>query len=285
MKKMIFASLCLVAMMASCDGKKQNMIPESQVAHERDSLMQAISQRDAELDEMMTMVNDINTGFQQINAAQGRVVSEKAEGGNMRSQIQDNMNFIQQTMQQNREQIEKLKARLKNSSLASTKLQETIDQLTAQLEEKNAQLEALRAELANKDITIQEQGQQIENLNANVSDLNALNEEKAAMMAQQDKQLNTAWFVFGTKAELKEQKILEKGDVLKNGNYNKEYFTQIDIRTYKEIKLYSKSASMLTNHPAGSYTLEKDSKGQYVLKITDPNKFWSVSRYLVIQVK
>ena len=32
----------------------------------------------------------------------------------------------------------------------------------------------------------------------------------------------------GTKSELKDQKILEKGDVLKSADFNKDYFTQID---------------------------------------------------------
>lgn len=72
---------------------------------------------------------------------------------------------------------------------------------------------------------------------------------------------------------------------MQSDDFNKDYFTQIDIRTDKEIKLYSKSAKLLTNHPEGSYSLVKDAKGQYILKITNPNKFWSVSRYLVIQVR
>ena len=72
---------------------------------------------------------------------------------------------------------------------------------------------------------------------------------------------------------------------MKNDDFNKDYFTQIDIRDTKEIKLYSKSAKLLTTHPEGSYVLAKDAKGQYVLRITNPTEFWSVSRYLVIQVK
>ena len=84
---------------------------------------------------------------------------------------------------------------------------------------------------------------------------------------------------------IKYGEILEKGDVLKSADFNKDYFTQIDIRTDKEIKLYSKRAELLTTHPAGSYELVKDAKGQLTLKITNPTEFWSVSRYLVIQVK
>jgi chromosome segregation ATPase len=284
MKKLLFLSICVATALTACTGDKA--INEA-AQRDRDSLMQVISQRDAELDEIMGTVNEINEGFRQINEAQGRVTSEAAngEGANMKTQIQENIQFIQQTLQQNREQLEKLKTRLKNSTFEGTKLKETIDQLTAQLEEKSAQIEALQSELASKNITIEEQTQKIEQLNTNVTELTTQNEEKAKVVAEQDKQLNTAWFVFGTKSELKEQNILNKKEVLKDGAFNKNYFTEIDIRTQKEIKLYSKSAKLLTSHPSGSYTLAKDSKGQYVLKINNPNTFWSVSRYLVIQVK
>ena len=127
-------------------------------------------------------------------------------------------------------------------------------------------------------------------LTQNVADLVAENKVKDAMVATQDKALNTGWFVFGTSSELKEQKIiskklLQKTKVLENEDFNKDYFTQIDIRTDKEIKLYSKDAKLLTAHPEGTYELVKDDKGQLTLKITNPNKFWSISRYLVIEVK
>ena len=78
--------------------------------------------------------------------------------------------------------------------------------------------------------------------------------------------------------------MLVKGKVLQ-GDFDKSYFTKIDIRIDKEIKLYSKSAAILTAHPASSYTLERDANKQYVLRITNPQAFWSTSKYLVVQVK
>jgi hypothetical protein len=122
-------------------------------------------------------------------------------------------------------------------------------------------------------------------LTADNESLTASNEAKAKTVDEQDKTINSAWFVYGTKSELKEQNILKNGDVLKNGDFNKSYFTQIDIRTTKEIPLYAKSAEILTSHPAGTYELVKDSKKELTLKITNPTEFWSVSKYLVIQVK
>ncbi|MBQ8936352.1 MAG: hypothetical protein IJ066_01290, partial [Bacteroidaceae bacterium] len=157
--------------------------------------------------------------------------------------------------------------------------------LQKQLDEQNTRVQELEAQLAEKDVQIAEQGEQISQLNENVSDLKTENQQKAETIQAQDKDLHSAWFVFGTKAELKEQKILQKGDVLKSSDFNKDYFTKIDTRIDKEIKLYSKSAELLTNHPAGTYILERDAKKQYTLKITNPDKFWSTSKYLVILVK
>ena len=56
--------------------------------------------------------------------------------------------------------------------------------------------------------------------------------QKTETINTQDKQLNTGWYVFGTKSELKAQRILDGGKVLQ-GSFNKNYFTKIDIRINK----------------------------------------------------
>ena len=124
----------------------------------------------------------------------------------------------------------------------------------------------------------------ITGLNDNVSSLQEESSKKTETINDQDAQLNTAWFAFGTKRELKDQRIIDGSKVLQS-NFNKSYFTKIDIRVQKEIKLYSKSAKILTMHPSSSYTLQRDANKQYVLRISNPQIFWSTSKYLVIQVK
>jgi hypothetical protein len=284
MKKILFMALCLVAL-ASCDkfGKSQ----ADETLRQRDSLMQIINQKDEELNEIMDCVNEVQDGFRRINEAEGRVTvaDSNPESASSRTIIQENMQYIQQAMEQNRDLIAQLQQRLKTTTFNAKALERTIQNLQEQLESQNLRIQELEASLAEKDILIAEQGEQIDNLSENVNNLTQENRQKAETLANQDKDLHTAWFVFGTKAELKEQKILKDGDVLKTGDFNKDYFTQIDTRVVKEIKLYSKSASMLTTHPAGTYTLQKDQKGEYVLRITDAQKFWSISKYLVIRVK
>lgn len=290
MKKLALFVIC-AAMLTACSKEKKAQDAAVSTTTAQDSLSNLLSQKDQELNDIMSSFNDIQQGLNEITAAQGRVTVEKSNTENPanRQAIMEDLKFIQAKLNQNKAEIAKLKQRLKSSSLKSTKiaatLQTTIDNLTAELEQKNKQIEALRDELAAKNIVISEQGKQIDDLNTNVNTLTESNNQKQRVVDAQDKTLNTAYFVFGTKSELKEQKILQSGDVLKGNNFNKDYFTKIDIRTDREIKLYSKRARLLTSHPAGSYNLSKDSKGQYILYITNPNSFWSVSKYLVILVK
>ena len=234
---------------------------------------------------MMGTLNDIEEGFRAINAAEDRVsVARQGEGASMKERIQENIQFIQQTMQQNRELINKLRSQLRQSSVKGDELRRTLDNLTKQLEEKDAQIKSLMAELEAKNIQITELNTQVSNLETNVASLSEETTQKSKTISAQDKELNTAWFVFGTKKELKEQRIIEDGEVLRS-NFNQDYFTKIDIRVDKEIKLYSRSAKLLTSHPASSYRLEQDANKQYVLRIENPSQFWSTSKYLVIQVK
>ena len=283
MKKLIFAAVCTMTVV-SCN---QDAVKKAEMAAtmQRDSLEQIIAQKDNEINDMMTTLSDIEEGFREITEAQNRVtIAKQGEGTNTKQRIQENMLFIQSAMKQNKELINKLKQQVRESTVKGEQLKKIIDNLTQQMEVKDKQLQALREELDKKDIHIAELDEQVADLNSNVSSLKEENTQKAETITTQDKALHTAWFVFGTKKELKEQNILDAGEVLRS-NFNKDYFTKIDIRIDKEIKLYSKSAEILTSHPAGSYTLLRDANKQYVLRITNPDAFWHTSKYLVIQVK
>ena len=143
----------------------------------------------------------------------------------------------------------------------------------------------MEAQLKDKDLVIEKQGKEITRLNDNVGQLTASDAAKAEALQKQDKEMHTAWYVFGTKKELKSQGILKSSDVLKSSDFNKNYFTRTDIRVVKSIKLYSKNVELLTSHPSDSYSLERDAQKQYILYINNPDAFWSVSRYLVMLVK
>ncbi len=297
MKKYLFVLVVAMGLLGSCDTKKEKEAAsrEEQLMRERDSLMNELRMARNESGDLMEIVNQIEEGFKQINEAENIVVNNQREGGN-RQAIIDNMALIQNKLQLNRELIANLQQQLRTSNNGNAelrkKMEETVARLNEQLEEKTRQIENLRQELEKRDIRIAEQDREITNLNQNVGQLTETSkqqqrtiEQNNQQLARQDQDLHTAYFVFGTKKELKQQRILKNGEVLKASDFNRNYFTKIDYRVTKTIKLYSKSATLMTSHPADSYSLDKDSNGQYVLRITNPDRFWSMSKYLVITVK
>lgn len=282
MKKILFLAICMLAVVAC---KNENASKDVAVNSQVDSLQKIIMQKDSELNDIMATFNEIEDGLRQISEAEDRVsLAKDGEGADKAQRIRENVQFIQSRMAQNRALITKLRQQLRESSYKGEELKRTLDNITEQLNQKEAELQKLREELDKKDIHIAELDETINNLNSDVATLTEEGERKSKTIDTQDKQLNTAWYVFGTKEELKEQGIYEKNKVLQS-NFNKNYFTKIDIRVEKEIKLYSKSARMLTTHPSSSYTLTPDANKQYVLRITNPQLFWSTSKYLVILVK
>lgn len=278
MKKLLLGIIGTLALTACLP--TNNKAVDEQAQHERDSLQRIIDQKDLELNDIMASINEVQEGIRRINEAQGRVTiaDGNRESASSKEVIRENMEFIQEAMQQNRDMIAQLKEKLRSSNLNADKLVKAVENLQRQVDEQAQQIQELQAQITEKDTQLAQQGEHIEALEAE-------NAVKAETVAVQDAELNKAWFVFGTAKELKEQKILSNGDVLKSGDFNKDYFTLIDIRYDKDIKFYSKSAKLLTSHPAGSYNLQKDRQGQYELHITDPARFWSVSKYLVVQVK
>ena len=251
MKKIVFYLAAFISLMSGC-GQKTDNTKELAFAQQRDSLESIIQQKDNEINDIMGTMNDIEAGFRAINEAEQRVsVARQSEGISSTERIRENMQYIQEAMQQNRELINKLRNQVRQGA---------------------------------KDVQIGELTEKVEDLSNNVSTLREETTQKSQTISTQDKQLNTAWFVYGTKSELKEQHILQDGKVLQS-NFNREYFTKIDIRVDKEIRLYSRSAKLLTSHPASSYTLDQDAQKQYVLRIQNPQLFWSASKYLVILVK
>ena len=274
---------CLAAfVLTGCNDGKNNA---ANSAAQADSLNSIIAQKDSELNDMLGTLNEIEDGLNQINEAENRVVLLKnGEGATKRQKLKEDVQFIATRMKQNKELLAKLQKQLANSSIQGDQLKKTIENLQKQLVEKEKQLQALREELDSKDIHIAALDETINNLNTKTSNLTKESSKKTEVINAQDKQLNTAWYVFGTKKELKNQHIMENGKVM-TGNFNKGYFTKVDIRELSEIKLYSKSAKLLTTHPSSSYTLVRDANKQYTLRITNSQIFWSTSKYLVVLVK
>lgn len=279
----LFTILICALLLASCQEKK--VAPVVKKDSVRDSLQQIIDSKDREINDMMGTMNEIQEGFRMINAAEGKMsIIKDGEIANKTEMIRDGIRDISELMEHNRELIAKLRQQMRESSVRGDQFKATIESMIQQLEDKDSLLHRFQAELQQKDIHIAELDQTVSNLNSNIASLKEESEIKSETISSQEKLINTAWYAFGTKKELEKQSIYEKGRVLQS-NFSKSFFTKIDIRIEKEIKLYSKSVKIMTAHPANSYQLIQDANKQWVLRINNPQNFWSTSKYLVVLVK
>ena len=105
MKKLVFLSLLSVALLTSCGNGAQKDALKAQ----NDSLMVELSNRNAELDDIMGAFNEVQEGFRQINEAENRVDLQSGSiRENSADKIKEDIRFISEKLQSNREQIAEL---------------------------------------------------------------------------------------------------------------------------------------------------------------------------------
>ena len=289
MKKLLLACTC-ATLLVSCG---QNSAEYKKLKAENDSLKIENTKATSEMNEILTTLNDVEADIQSIRDAENYLNLQQQTGGEFsksnREQIKQNMQLISETLKKNKETISQLEDKLKKSGIQSAALRKTISRLSSELDQKATMIVALQEDLAKKNVRIQELDEMVSSLNEDVENLATTAAAQSEKLGEQDKALNTAYYCFGTAKELKDQKILSggglfsKSKVLQSG-FNKDYFISVDIREVKEIPLFAAKAKLKSNHPEGSYEFVKDEDGNLTLNITDPKTFWSLGKYLVIEV-
>jgi archaellum component FlaC len=288
MKLTIFFLALFLLLTVSCGHQSADY---KALKSQNDSLLAAKEKLQEEVDGYFSAINEIEQNIEKIKTAENTItiqpVSENMDDDS-RAKINEDLAYLHEMLQANREELANLKQKLKKSGFKSSELEHTIARITKLLEEETSKVTALNSQLAQKDSLISELGSTVEELGKNVETLTEENQTKQVKIKEQDDAMHTSWYVFGTRSELKEQKIITSDGIFSpqrvlQSDFNKNYFVRIDARNTKSIPLYSTRAKILTSHPKSSYILEKEN-GNFVLLIVNPSEFWSVSKYLVIEV-
>jgi len=288
MKSNIFTFAVLLILFTSCG--KQSSDYKSLKA-ENDSLLTAKLKLQEEVDGYFSAMNQIEQNIEKIKSTENVISTQpigKELNEDVRTKINEDMTYINDMVLANKAELARLKSKIKKSAFKSSQLEHTILRLTKSLEEEATKIALLQVELAEKDSIIIKLDTKMNDMGKNIEVLSTDNQTKDTKIKEQDESIHTAWYVFGTMKELKQQKIVTTEGLLSTQkvlqrDFNKNYFVRIDARNTKSIPLYSTHAKILTSHPKSSYTLEKEN-GNFVLLIIDTDEFWSISKYLVIEV-
>lgn len=286
MKYYLLAFAALLTMSA-CNKKK---LAASE--HEKDSLIAVLNQRDSSLNDFISSFNEVESNLTAVTEKQ-HVINVHTENvtelkANQKQRVNEQIAAINDLMEKNRKDLEELNRKLKGSSGKNAQLTKMVATLNDQIALKNKELMDLNDKLNLLNA-------QVEQLQTNVVTLTEENTAKTQTIAEQTTALHTAYYVVGKTKELQDAKIIDRsggllgiGKTAKlSGNIDNSKFQRIDYTQTTSIPVNSEM-KIVTSHPADSYTLEKDAKNKDKVTnivITNPEKFWSASKYLVVVAK
>ncbi|HEY5590468.1 MAG TPA: hypothetical protein VIK55_05570 [Paludibacter sp.] len=260
---------------------------------QRDSLAIEKETLDSNYNQTIALLNDIEAGFAVIskNESQMKVNLKGVEGttADRKKVIGAQMNAIKLSMEQNKAKIAELRQLESKKRKANSILSETIKRLQSEMDAQAVQIQSLQAELVQKNIKIDELTTTVNVQSKNIADQQNVMEQQKSTIKGQDTDLNTVWYCVATSKILKEAKIISASGLFStqkvmNSEFDKKAFTQVDLRNISSIVTNSKSVKILSSHPQDSYNLVAGADKKITIEITNPSRFWSVSKYLVVQI-
>lgn len=252
-----------------------------------DSLQTAYEQRNADYNELNEYLGVIATGLDSIALQEGQILKSGESPTLNREQIKQNLDAYKQTLQNQRERIDAMEKKLKTNQKYSAHLRSIIATMKQQLAQKDEEIGNLRKLVDDKNVDIAR-------LKENVQTLTQRNEMQAGLIVSQsetitaqDAAMHTAYVKIGTKKELKELGLISGGFLKKSKvdftKVDKSLFKVVDIREASQIEIPAKKAKVVTPQPKDSYRMDLVQQS-LVLTVINPDKFWGVSDFVIIQV-
>ena len=277
--KLSGATLITLLLLTACGGKTDTSAVEQTI----DSLRPANQQQQNSLQEMTTFVTTMSDGMNAIALQENMIFNNGGNEGTSldKEQLKSHLETLANTLTEQRSKIKALSDSLKARGADLSKMQGLIDNLTRQLEEKDKVIAQLRQDVEQKNFSIADLQKKLNVAMAG----SAQYEQRAAKAEKELATITSAYVLMGTKEALLDGGYIDKRKHVQTETMPKGDFTKVNIYQFTELDIPTRSPKLLTDHPRKSYSIEKIDKENRKLVITNPQLFWSSSRYLIIQVK
>lgn len=286
MKKLILFGLALSFTVAcNQDIKEEN----ARLKSELDSIQRIKSDQDSTIGDFAETFNQVQANLSAIREKEEAIQAAKEAGlegqqGN-REQVLADIEAINALIEDNKKQLKGLQSKLAKSEGQGRKYLAMVENLRKQITAKDEQITVLKEDLANLNF-------KMDQLNSKVGLLTEASEAQKKLILDQREELNAAYYTIGDYKSLKEAGVVDKeGGFIGIGrtktiaeDFNKSYFTRIDIRETKVLPIDppQKEVKLLSNHPSESYRLTYEGEMVNSIEIHNPKGFWQNSKYLVI---
>lgn len=285
MKPLIVITAAISIILPACANKEHATEQVSLMEASRQELATAIEERD----QLLSLMKDISVSMDRIKYLEQLMTvsgTHVKESPSQRSKILADITSVQRTLKERREKLSQLESQLEQSALYTDELKSTVNILYNQISTQSKDIASLRNQLSKANETIDSLSNTVDSLNITVATINDDLDSAQEKSEQLTNELNACYYAIATKSELKEHQIIETGFLRKSklmkGDFDRGFFNISDKRTLNDIDTRSGKIKILTNHPSGSYEIKGDGSNKTV-RILEPDRFWSLTNYLVIQ--
>lgn len=284
MKNLLFIA-CITLLVSSCGPDYKAEV--DRMMRERDSLMAQYDAKDSVINGYMQDISEIQTSIETLTQQEEMLKGEGANNPEVsqdaKTRIMGDIEAIRQLIDQNKKKLSELQGRVRRSNVKVAELEKMIESLNSQLAMRDSSINALNENVLALNTTIT-------SMQGTIDTMRNENANKAREISEKTSKLHTAYYTVGNYKTLRDKNVISKqGGFLGLGkqktvvpDFNREAFTQIDLTATKTIELNTKAAKLVSTHPTGTYTLKKENEKITAIEITDPEKFWQASKYLVV---
>ena len=285
---LLFLFILLLLVGACTSNKKKQVI--SRLEFERGSLIGVNAFKQNEIMELDSFICEISYSIDSIAFQESVWLSKTDAEGKPLSKdvIISNLDFFKEMLDRQRLRISELEdsIRAKNNNVAH--LISIINFLNSQLDAKESELERTKKELEEKDRIIRTYKNTVTKLEKDVAELNEIKQSQDEMIEQVERSVNLCQVCVMSKNDLKKGGFLitslfkNRGD-LDYSKIDNLTFQKIDQRDFVEFTIEAKKVKVMTAMPEDSYSIKNNGNGSVTIRILDIERFWSISKKLVIQ--
>lgn len=294
MRRILIAALALPLVLAACDNKTKEQLSSLQQADStrRDSLLAIKNELLNDVLVSTQFVTDINTELANAKSLSAKIKSEGKKSGPEGEQLKEDRVVVLGRIRELVARLDSAERRLANTRVRAQRLASQDSTLLQQVAMYEKTISDLRA-------TVEQQKAQYESIIAEKdTQIAGLTTEKTALIdtvGQLTSEKNTVYVVAGTKEEL-----LKKGVLVQEGGrrfvlvgsrqvqlartLDPAAFQKLDRTKELHIALPPGNYTILTRQDTAAAKADATVKGKIMggIQITEPERFWAASRYLVL---
>lgn len=265
---------------------------KTSLENEKQSLMKNVS-------DITDTINEVANKLLDVRKKQV-VITElitRTEEASQRQQILGDITAIERQLELDKRDIAELTKKMQQSGIKIKSLENMVTRLRNEVDKHVQTMADLRSIIEHKNEVLKQTENSLKDTETSLifaqSELKETSRDLEETRNTLDETLNTAYYVIGTKQELKEKNIIDeegrffqKKSLNLSGEIDESSFTKIDITKNKEFTIASdmKQLKVLPLRSESSYQIENTGENQSVLKVIDPEKFWKI-KYVALVIK